>query len=337
MPHARLSGAGRPMKDQPKGNDMKLVTYSRMSDPRAGALLADGRVVDLHRASAAQAQTNGGAVWPDQRLPADMLALLDAGTAGLDAARSLLSWVEGQSGDALAALQASGAIMDADAVQLHAPIPKPRKVVAIGLNYKAHAAESGAELPPYPIVFAKATTCIVGPGEAVEVPRVSERVDWEGELCVVIGRRAHHVSREDALDYVAGYMNGNDVSVRDWQRHAATWMMGKSFDTHGPIGPWLVTADEAGDPASLTLTLSVNGVERQNSTVGDLIFDVPALIEYLSTGFTLEPGDIIFTGTPSGVGSAQKPQEWLKPGDTVTVAITRLGELTNPVVAEVAV
>ena len=177
-------------------------------------------------------------------------------------------------------------------------------------------------------------TSIVGTGAEVELPRVSEQLDWEVELCVVIGKAGRHITASRALDHIAGYMNGNDVSVRDWQGHNPTWMMGKSFDTHGPTGPWLVTRDEVPDPHDLRVQLWVNDVQKQDSNTSDLIFDVPSIIEYISTAFTLQPGDIVFTGTPSGVGMGRKPQEWMKPGDCVKIAITSLGVLENPVVAE---
>jgi 2-keto-4-pentenoate hydratase/2-oxohepta-3-ene-1,7-dioic acid hydratase in catechol pathway len=288
------------------------VTYSRGSEPRAGVLTADDRIIDLQRASAAR----GGGT-PSDTLPADNLTLLELGQPALDAVKALIEWVAAQDGATRADLARAGAIVDqADSdVRLHAPIPRPRKIMAIGLNYKAHAAELDAELPKHPIVFAKATTCVVGPGDAVEVPRVSECVDWEAELCAVIGRSARHVTRQHALEYVAGYMNGNDVSVRDWQDHSATWMMEKSFDTHGPTGPWLVKSDELPDPAALELKLWVNDELKQKSSTDDLIFDLPAIIEYISTAVTLEPDDIIFTGTPSGVGMGRNPQEWLRAGD----------------------
>jgi 2-keto-4-pentenoate hydratase/2-oxohepta-3-ene-1,7-dioic acid hydratase in catechol pathway len=161
-------------------------------------------------------------------------------------------------------------------------------------------------------------------------------VDWEAELCFVIGRPARYVRASDATEYVAGYCIGNDVSVRDWQFHSPTWVMGKSFDTHGPIGPWLVTPDEVGDPGNLDIRLTVNGEEKQRSNTSQLIFGIGEIIEYLSAGMTLEPGDVIFTGTPAGIGGARKPPEWLKEGDVVQIEITGLGVLENPVAGEPA-
>lgn len=311
---------------------MRLVTYHHRGTVRAGAMLGDHHVVDLARG--AEERAREAAPQPLSVLPSTMLALLELGDDGLDAARAVVAWAEGRTSDA--ALREAGVIFGTDepGFRLEAPVPDPRTVLGIGLNYRAHAAELGAELPQRPIVFAKVRSTIIGPGAAIELPRASEQTDWEVELCFVIGKRGRHIPAAQALDYVAGYMNGNDVSVRDWQAHYPTWMMGKSFDTHGPTGPWLVTRDEVPDPSSLRVQLWVNDVQKQDSNTSDLIFDLPAIIEYISTAFTLEPGDIVFTGTPSGVGMGRSPQEWLHAGDRVRVEIERLGVLENPVVAE---
>ena len=281
---------------------MKLVTYTHENRTAVGAVDGDD-VVDLQSA--------------DASVPADMLALLDGGDAMLARARSAA---------------ASGQRLPLRDVKLEAPL-RPRKVLAIGLNYRDHAAESGQELPKKPVVFYKVNTCITGPGAPVQKPRASNAVDWEAELVFVIGKRGRHIAADDALAHVAGYMCGNDISVRDWQFHAATWTMGKGFDTHGPIGPWLVTTDEV-DASSLDIRTYVNGQIKQQSNTSQLIFNIPALIEYLSTAFTLEAGDIVFTGTPAGVGVSRKPPEFLKAGDTVRVEIKGLGALENPVVDE---
>ena len=231
--------------------------------------------------------------------------------------------------------EAAQTVVPAADVRIEAPVPRPGKVVAIGLNYRDHAEESGQPIPQRPVVFAKMPGCIVGPGHPVYIPRVSRAVDWEAELCFVIGKTARYVKAADAAQYVAGYTIGNDVSVRDWQFHSPTWMMGKSFDTHGPIGPWLVTPDEV-DAANLDVKLFVNGEQKQSSNTRQLIFGIGEIIEYLSAGFTLDPGDVVFTGTPAGVGASRKPPEWLKAGDTVRVEITGLGVLENPIEAEPA-
>ncbi len=202
------------------------------------------------------------------------------------------------------------------------------------LDREDDAEEAKIALPERPIIFAKMSSCVVGTGAPIHRPRVSTKLDFEGELCVVIGKHARHVAAAEADGYVAGYMVGNDVSVRDWQFHSPTWIMGKSFDTHGPTGPWLVTRDEVPDPANLGLRTWVNGVLKQDASTSAMIFGVGALVEYVSTAFTLEPGDVIFTGTPAGVGSTRSPREWLKAGDVVRVEITGLGVLENPVADE---
>jgi 2-keto-4-pentenoate hydratase/2-oxohepta-3-ene-1,7-dioic acid hydratase in catechol pathway len=283
---------------------MRLVTFRHHHRIRLGRL-ADAEVVDLAAAAPA--------------LPTDMLALLAAGSDALTVAE-----------------RADGPRLPLAAVELVAPIPRPPKILAIGLNYADHAAESGQEVPPFPKVFNKQSTSVVGPGAAVHRPRVSTLLDYEGELAIVIGRRCRHVARADAARVIAGYTIANDVTVRDWQLREPTWTMGKSFDTHCPLGPALVTADEVPDPDDLALATYVNGERRQSSNTNQLIFDGPALIEFLSTAFTLEPGDVICTGTPGGVGMLMQPPSWLAPGDVVRVEIEGLGVLENPVTEEPA-
>lgn len=226
--------------------------------------------------------------------------------------------------------------LDLDAVKLEAPIVRPPKFLAIGLNYADHIAETGAEAPEFPVFFNKQSTCVVGPGDPIHVPRVSALVDYEGELGVVIGRRCRHVAADRAADVVAGYLVVNDVSVRDWQLRAPTMTLGKSFDTHGPIGPWLVTPDEVGDPHGLAIRTWVSGELLQDGNTKEMLFDVWRQIETLSTSFTLEPGDVLATGTPAGVGIARKPPRFLQAGDTVRIEIDGVGALENPVVDEPA-
>jgi len=316
---------------------MRLVTYRRHGVSRAGILRSDTEIVDPNRALAARLREDGSAspqLSADGLVPSSMIDLLAFGASALEVAAETLAWLDNSSELDRDAAVSAGIIVPLADCALDAPIPRPGKVLAIGVNYGAHAAEMARDLPEHPTVFTKVSSCIVGTGHPVHVPTESDMIDWEGELCVVIGRRARHVPANGAFDVVAGYMNGNDVTVRDWQRHTATWMMGKSWDTHGPTGPWILTADEVPDPAQLTLRTYVNDVEKQHASVDDLLIKIPQLIEYLSTAFTLEPGDVIFTGTPSGVGQARDPQEWLQPGDTVRVEITGLGALENPVVVE---
>jgi 2-keto-4-pentenoate hydratase/2-oxohepta-3-ene-1,7-dioic acid hydratase in catechol pathway len=284
---------------------MKLCTFQDRDGTRLGAVLEDG-VVDLAAAA------------PD--LPREAIALLAAGDSALRSAS-----------DAAARAKYR---LPLDSVRLLAPILRPPKFLAIGLNYADHVAEAGLETPKIPTVFNKQSTCVVGPRDGIHMPRVSSALDYEGELGFVIGRRCRHVPRARAREVIAGYLVVDDVSVRDWQLRVPTWTMGKSFDTHGPIGPWLTTADEVGDPHALALRTWVNGELRQHSSTKELIFDCDALVEHLSTAFTLEPGDVIATGTPGGVGIARKPPALLQVGDVVRIEIDGLGALENTVVPE---
>ena len=227
----------------------------------------------------------------------------------------------------------------AEIAKLLAPL-EPRALVCIGLNFRQHAAETNAPLPKVPVVFFKNPAAVQNPGDAIELPRwlASGQVDYECELAVVIGRRCKNVSRADALDYVLGYTCGNDVSARDWQKEGggSQWCRGKSFDTFCPLGPVLVTPEEIPNPNALRISTKVNGETLQDCSTADMIFDVPALIEFLSGSTTLLPGTVILTGTPHGVGMARTPPRWLQPGDTVAVEIEKIGVLTNPVVEECA-
>jgi len=223
---------------------------------------------------------------------------------------------------------------DAAAIRLLAPIPKPPKIICIGLNYRDHAAESNMAIPEVPTVFAKFPTAVTGPGHPVVLPRNSVKPDYEAEFVVVIGKGGRHIPEEQWQDHVFGYTMMNDVSARDFQMATSQWMMGKTFDTFAPFGPTVVTADEVPDPHALAISLTLSGQTMQSSSTANLIFRIPRLIAHLSSVFTLEPGDIIATGTPAGVGFARKPPRWLKPGDEMIVRVEGLGELINPVVAE---
>ena len=219
-------------------------------------------------------------------------------------------------------------------VRITAPIPRPPKILCIGLNYRDHAVESKMEVPSVPTVFAKYGNAVIGPGEPIVVPSVTQKPDYEAEFAVVIGKRCKHVSRSEWQDCVFGYTIVNDVSARDVQLATSQWTMGKSFDTFAPIGPHIVTADEVPDPHALDIRLSISGEILQHSNTRELIFNVPTLIEYLSSMLTLEPGDIISTGTPAGVGLGRTPPRWLRPGEEVVIEIEKIGTLRNPVVAE---
>jgi 2-keto-4-pentenoate hydratase/2-oxohepta-3-ene-1,7-dioic acid hydratase in catechol pathway len=290
---------------------LRFVTFSIKGRPisreeptEAGALL-DGRVVSLRGAGFA-----------------DLLGVIAGGEDALGRARR---WVTHAP---------TGSVFDRDTVRLTAPIARPGKIICIGLNYRDHAAEAHLELPTVPTVFSKFATAVIGPGEAIVLPRNSTKPDYEAEFAVVIGRRARHVSEADWRSCVFGYTILNDVSARDFQTATSQWMMGKTFDTFAPFGPAIVTADEIADPHNLRISLAINGETLQDSNTSNLIFGVPQLIAFLSSVFTLEPGDLISTGTPAGVGFARKPPRWLRPGDNVSIKIDGLGELVNPVVAE---
>ncbi|MBK9180222.1 MAG: fumarylacetoacetate hydrolase family protein [Acidimicrobiales bacterium] len=288
---------------------MRLARIRRDGRVALGVVVGDD-VIDLAVAA------------PD--LPVDLVELLEAGPAGLAAAR------------AAAAAPPPGARVALDAVTLLAPIARPPKFLAIGLNYADHIAETGMATPEFPVFFNKQTTCVIGPGEAIHKPRASDLVDYEGELGVVIGRRCRHVPVERAAEVIAGYLVVNDVTVRDWQLRAPTMTIGKSFDTHGPIGPWMVTADEVADPHDLRIRTFVNGELLQDASTSGMVFDVLHQIATLTTAFTLEPGDVIATGTPAGVGIVRRPPVLLQAGDVVRVEIDGIGAIENPVVDEPA-
>ena len=232
------------------------------------------------------------------------------------------------------AASASGADYALNEVRLHSPVLNPSKILAIGLNYKDHIEETGLATPEFPMFFNKQATAVNGPYDPIHMPRVSEKLDYEGEMGFIIGRRCRHVPRERAHEVIAGYTVCNDVSVRDWQMRAQTFTLGKSFDTHSPFGPYLVTPDEVGDPHDLALKTTVNGEVRQDSNTKHLVFDCFEQIATLTAAFTLEPGDLIVTGTPSGVGIGFKPHKYLHVGDKVKVEIEKLGAIENEVIAE---
>ena len=284
---------------------MKLVTFTHAGRTRIGAVEAEA-VVDF--------AAHGRA------LPDDMLTFLAQGEAAFNAA-----------GEACASRAGRLALVD---VSLEAPIRRPPKILAVGLNYRDHVAEGGFDVPTVPVIFNKQSTAVTGPQGVIYLPKESVQLDYEGEFAFVIGKRCRRVPKEKALDVIAGYTIANDVSVRDWQFRSPTTTMGKSWDTHCPLGPWLVTPDEVSDPHDLALRTWVNGELRQDSNTRNLIFDCSDIIVHLSTAFTLEPGDVICTGTPSGVVLGMEPKVWLKAGDVVRITIDRLGTLENRVVDE---
>lgn len=278
---------------------MKLVSFStKDGNIRPGALAEGDTVVDLSAAGYA-----------------DTLAVIAGGVASVNKSGSYPSYKMSE-------------------VRLHAPLANPPRVFAIGLNYREHAIESKMAFPEFPVVFFKLPTAIVGPGDAIVLPKNSGEPDYEAELAFVIGKGGFRIPASAWREHVYGYTNINDVSARDIQRSTSQWSLAKSFPTFCPMGPAIVTADEIADPHALKIGLSIDGEALQNSTTSELIFKIPDLIEYLSSITPLLPGDVVSTGTPSGVGMGRTPKRWLKAGDTVTVTIDGLGSLTNPVVAE---
>lgn len=219
-------------------------------------------------------------------------------------------------------------------VRLLAPVPRPPKFICVGLNYRDHAIETKMEIPKVPTIFSKFSNVVIGPGAPIVLPRVSEKPDYEAELAFVIGRGGRYIPSSRAMEHVFGYTIVNDVSARDFQMATSQWLMGKTFDTFAPMGPWIVTADEIADPHTLDISLEIGGERLQHSNTRELIFKIPELIEFISKVTTLEPGDIVITGTPAGVGFMRNPPRYLKPGDEVIIRIDRIGELRNPVIAE---
>ncbi len=264
--------------------------------------------------------------------PANPLSWYDKEAKWFQKARAIYDRLAGDR-DALEEAASKGWLVQSKDAYWFAPVPRPGKLICIGLNYRDHAAESNLPIPKEPVVFSKFSTAVIAPGEPVVIPATSTQVDYEAELAVVIGRRAKNVSASHALEYVFGYTCLNDVSARDFQFADGQWQRGKSCDTFAPMGPTIVTADELGDPHSQPIKLILNGMAMQDSNTDQMIFAVPELIEFLSRTITLEPGDVIATGTPSGVGFARKPPVFLKPGDEMVVDIAGIGQLNNPVVA----
>ena len=315
---------------------MKLVTYESAKQSHLGVvqgdfvvdvaaaygLIAKGRIADAKVAAAANVLRKLG------RSPEDMIELLGLG----ERYRKALGVVVA-SASALGKKVPKGLLTPLRSAKLRAPIAHPQKITCVGLNYADHAREGGVEPPAAPIFFLKSHNTICGPGDAIKLPPNSEKVDYEAEFAVVIGKRGNRIAESDAQKYIAGYTILHDVSARDMQFNDNQWYRGKSCDTFAPTGPWIVTPDELPDPHSLRISLTLNGATLQDSNTSNLIFKVPFLISYLSQSLTWEVGDLISTGTPPGVGFARKPPVFMKAGDTVSVTVEGIGTLTNPVAA----
>ena len=289
---------------------MKLVTASFQNETRIGTLIsknAQNYFLDLNRAQST--------------LPTDMIAFLQAGDAAMRLAQQIVAQADERF------------LIPQDQVKLLAPLPRPGKLICIGHNYYGHT-DAASNIPKHPDIFAKLSNVVIGPNQPIVITRTSDKIDYEGELAVVISKRCKYVEQANALDVVAGYTIFNDVTARDFQNRTSQWLIGKSFDTCGPMGPAIVTKDEIPDPGNLELSLTLNGKEMQHSSTNQLIFSIPFLIETITQSITLEPGDLISTGTPSGTGASYKPPVFMKPGDTVCVRIEKIGELVSPVIAE---
>ena len=283
---------------------MKLVTFTHNNLTRIGAVIND-MVVDSQGSN---------------KIPQTMIAFLEGGINSLDAMKTLI--------------ESGLSRLELNDIKLNAPIPRPHKYLGISLNFADHINETGFEQPKYPSFFTKQSSCIIGYGDAIHKHKVSDKLDYEGELAFVIGKHCRHVPVEKAHQVIAGFTIANDVSVRDWQMHSPTFMIGKSFDTCGPLGPWLVTSDEIIDPHNLGIKTWVDNELRQNANTNQMIFNCYEMIAYLSQAMTLEPGDVITTGTPSGVGFKMQPRGYLKSGQTVKIEIEGIGQLSNFVIDE---
>jgi acylpyruvate hydrolase len=291
---------------------MQLVSFLSNSEAaaRVGALIRQPHqsyIVDLNHAAA--------------DIPAQMIAFLDAGETALEMARRVLDFPPGR------------ALIPIEAVTLLAPVPRPGKIICLGHNYSDHIGIGRTAPAEYPNFFDKTANTVTGPGMSIIIPPVTQQVEYEAELAVVIGKRAYRVEQENAYDYVAGYTIFNDVSARDYQKRTSQWMLGKCFDTFGPMGPALVTTDEIPDPHDLDLSLTLNGQELQRAHTGNMIFTIPYMIAYLTAVMTLEPGDLISTGTPAKTELAQTLPPFMHPGDEVRIQISKIGELVNPIAA----
>lgn len=307
---------------------MRIISFATQESawkfPRMGIILHSGGVDSGERLDCEKLFT------PAER-PSDPLAWFDMDGRWFKTARDTAAHLESDA-RALADARQKGWLVPSSDAYWFAPVPRPGKIVCIGLNYHDHAQEIGLAVPKTPTIFSKFSSCVIAPGEPVVIPVSSAQVDYEAELAVVIGRRATRVDAGHAYDYVLGYTAFNDVTARDFQFGDVQWQRGKSCDTFAPMGQTIVTADEIPDPHTLRITLELNGVVMQDSNTRELIFQVPQLIEFITSSITLEPGDVIATGTPPGVGYARKPPVFLKPGDVMEVGIDRIGRLGNPIV-----
>jgi acylpyruvate hydrolase len=304
---------------------VRLVTYQSHSGERAGAL-SNRHIVDIQLAGQNFRDEIG--LDDGSPLPSDLKSLIEL-QDGISAARKIAKWAGSLS--TLERLEDAGVAVLAEGATLRPPVPAPGKIICLGRNYALHAEEGGVGLPEVPELFAKFANSLIGHDQPILIPSISDQIDYEGELAVVIGKRVKNLTQERALDSVLGYTILNDVSIRDYQLRTSQWLAGKTFDNMTPVGPWIVTADEIPDPQKLVLTLDVDGERLQSASTDAMIFSVAQTLAFISSFITLEPGDIISTGTPEGVGLARTPPRWLRAGETVNVTIDGIGTLSNPV------
>ncbi|MFV2047185.1 fumarylacetoacetate hydrolase family protein [Metabacillus sp. YM-086] len=307
---------------------MKLVSFTKDGISRIGAI-ENENVIDLNAAYCSLLESEGkvrAEKIAEAFVPGEMTEFLQGGSESIEEAKKAAAY-------AINNVEVKGRklVYSVSDVKIEAPVPAPGKMICVGHNYREHILEMKRELPPHPVVFAKFANTVVGPQDDIPFHPISEQLDYEAEFAFVIGQRARNVSQDDALKYVAGYTIVNDVTYRDLQRRTLQWLQGKAVDGSAPMGPWLVTADEITNPSGLDIVLTVNGEERQRSNTANLVFSVPYLVEFLSNIMTLEPGDIILTGTPGGVGVARDPQVFLKDGDVVRIEVDQVGVLENKV------
>ncbi|TWE05179.1 acylpyruvate hydrolase [Neobacillus bataviensis] len=307
---------------------MKLITFSREGVSRVGAVEGNN-VIDLNLAYQSLLESEGQLRYrqiAEAYVPSDMNGLLQGGKESLAKAEEAIQFALKNKED-----KGRKLVLSTDEVKVEAPVPNPGKMICVGHNYREHILEMKREIPQHPVVFAKFANTVIGPEDDIPFFPISEQLDYEAEFAFVIGKRARNVSQEDALDYVAGYTIVNDVTYRDIQRRTLQWLQGKTVEGSAPMGPWLITTDELQNPSGLEVVLTVNGEERQHTNTANLVFSVQYLVEFLSNLMTLEPGDVILTGTPGGVGFAMNPQTFLKDGDVVKIEIDQIGSLENTV------
>lgn len=317
---------------------MRLVTYTERGRTSVG-VLEDGWVLDVPSAWAELLRQRGvidvlGRAQAE--CPPDLVLLLARDGLAQAVEAAAFAREELQRDQEAAVAKGLAVRLDDRQVRLRAPLLRPGKIICLGLNYADHAKETNSPLPQYPELFNKFANVLIGPGEPIVLPRVSQQVDYEAELAVVMGKAGRYIDEERALEYVAGYTILNDGSMRDFQFRGRQWMQGKTFDRSTPVGPWIVTSDEIPDPHNLDISCEVSGEVLQRSNTREMIFRLPEIIAYISQIMTLEPGDLIATGTPAGVGFVREPKRLLRPGDVVKVTIEKIGTLENPVVAEEA-